>query len=708
MTSQKSSSETRHSHLSFFDFDLFKFNILREWPQFLLYMILFLLFTVVFVILVIQNLNINYDTSKRYYLIGFTYNVGVISVVLSCFIAIFAGCSSMKYLNSKVGINFYHSLPVRRESLYIINFLSKFIYFIIAMFSNIAVSELILISKLEFSSDALTTLINYIGTSIILYLLFYFITIFAGTLSGTGGVKFVLTGIILFILPAVYASIINMIGNNVYSLWESYYISNDILKYICPPLYIFEIADRNFFDITELIVYLVLAIVFAVSSFILYIKRKSELSETPVIYKGAAAILKYSLMFVATFFTGLLFKSLQASSSNEWMIFGFICGAVLSFMLINTVLNKSARSMFKRPYGLVIFGAVFAVIFSVLWNDMLGFETRIPSVSGTSKIQININGADIVFEDRTTIQTLHSGITRYLEELEESKSNSNGTTLSSETYEYADISETEYIPYGIYDNSLRLNVVLFSKLGFPYAKSIDINKDEYIDILKAIADSNEYKTQYRDFLSTTELDSINIDMVNICTPSENIYNPVYLKRLGNNFMLNDESYNLLLDKAKSSLDFDSYQRPNVGHIYTHCFDKRNYYTINYPIFAENSELFKEYNKMVNASENSVKNFIYTGDFYQKFSEYVESIEVTNNKNTKTYSDKESIIEILKSSAYIGDKYTLNDLTVEDSRYMIKINLTPSSSDFINETGDNIMYTQFLYTKVPEFIKNDIK
>lgn len=46
---------------------------------------------------------------------------------------------------------------------------------------------------------------------------------------------------------------------------------------------------------------------------------------------------------------GLLFMLI--TSSRAWMVFGFACGAALSFLLANTIIYRSAKAMLRGSSG---------------------------------------------------------------------------------------------------------------------------------------------------------------------------------------------------------------------------------------------------------------------------------------------------------------------------------------------------------------------
>ena len=117
--------------------------------------------------------------------------------------AIICGMSSFSYLNSQRKVDFYHSLPIRREKLYVVHFIGGILIVAVPYGIMLLVGMLIGIANgIKPAGICQTALIGY-GLNLVYFVLLYALVIVAVMLTGNRIVAFLGFVVFSFILPGI-------------------------------------------------------------------------------------------------------------------------------------------------------------------------------------------------------------------------------------------------------------------------------------------------------------------------------------------------------------------------------------------------------------------------------------------------------------------------------------------------------------------------
>jgi len=322
------------------------------------------------------------------------------------------------------------------------------------------------------------------------FMLLYAIGMVSAMLSGNGVVRFIGILYILFILFGLYVSVLLIFTNSISNVDMNYYYNTDIILALSPAIRMLFVLVGESFSYTVCFLHILFSLILFGAAILLYQRRRSESAGTPIVFKGAAAVIKYSVVFVCTVLAGEIFEAV----SNGSAIVGLILGAMLSFMLMNVILTKNAREVFAGLKNLGIYAAAFAVVYLFVGVDVTGKLNDVPDPDSIGQVRITINSDEYYFRDDAVIEAM-------CEMLEMNKVNPSG-------YGYADLGftteavavEIEEFDNGIYNAAVDMNnwyvdYVLYPKFGIPMAKSQVINKEVNVEFIKLLADSEEYEAQ---------------------------------------------------------------------------------------------------------------------------------------------------------------------------------------------------------------------
>ena len=677
MTTQKSYSSTQKPGM--FSGKYFKLIIKRSWTHLLFYAIVFMfVIPVPIMLMVSEEMSYNYTTGvlQRDVIREISTALSYVMMIASAFIGLFAGMTSLSHVNSKVSVNFYHSLPVKREGLFIMETGVKYINYIAAMLLNIFLGFVLMavrgVSVVEYMQGILG---GYFGYSILFFSLIYFITLFAGMIAGTGSFRFLLTLWILAVGICTHSVIIATLNYNSVTFAAGYYFQYDYIKHLSPVIRMVGLLD-NVMSASEIFAYIGGTLAFAAVSLVLYVKRKSELSGSTIVYKAVGNVIKYVSMFIVTIAMGLLFESISGASSAGF-VFGAIIGAILSFMLLNTILTKNAKAMFNGIKGLGIYGVCFALFFAFVGFDVLGFDAKFPSPSALSAIVI-FPQEELTFKNKDDME-------RIISELGEVKAIDGYYWGYDENYlidMYGFDDRVDTVIFHQYEYGYETVEVYFKlPLGITLARTYYARSDDYADLYEFITNSDALDEYFAGIDPSAAKNSINVS-----TKAVNHYGDLtdvhlYAYTYNEPYYGNDSSADqriktddfcrrlaaVALEPFKNGVSSESFNKYMVGSV--NVDNKR------IPVFSDNTAFFKLLGEgyALGVVGEAVNPY---GDVVEKMAETVRVVSIfdTETKAVTEYTDKDQIYEIIENTCD-SNHYTYSSVysyTAYDRRYRIVI------------------------------------
>lgn len=405
MTSTKTlSAERRYSNKPFF-----RFTLKNNWQHFALYLIIMLL-----VIVLPCVMMLNEYTEERTNLSNAAGDAivacGILGVLASLVVAVFSGMSAASYVNSKQMVGCYHSFPHRRESIFLIETSVRAIYYLFSYLPCALIAWAIINISLPVTAEFNVVYLKHILAAILCYLLLYSIILFAGGLTGTAPVRLIMTLLILYLPIALYALVVVCAYIGIPRLSTDYYFNENIVRVICSTYRVAEavakidsstnpaLANNIFWCIPEIIGYYGGAL-------LLHKYRKSESSGTTIIWKPVFLFTKYITIFTAALLGIAIFGSgafTGMERNSMWTIFGLVFGLVLSFMVVNAILYRSSKAIFKGIRGFAVVTTAAAIFMVVLPLDAFNMSEKIYSADNTKSIEVN----GVLYENEEDIETM--------------------------------------------------------------------------------------------------------------------------------------------------------------------------------------------------------------------------------------------------------------------------------------------------------------
>ncbi|MBE6541449.1 MAG: hypothetical protein E7672_03270 [Ruminococcaceae bacterium] len=331
-------------------------------------------------------------------------NISFIGVLVSCAFAVIAGMGALSYVNSERNVGCYHSFPMKRETMFFSETLTRLIYYFVSIILGYTVSYFMVYAMYPQMSVYTVSYINVGLVGVILFILIFSVMMFSAGLTGSAVMRLLMTLVIFFLPIALYYLVVYSVLMNS-SLEESYYLNETVAQFLCP---IFDIAVKsNFIDktgIVPILVYIPVAAVYYFGAMLLHKFRKSESSGTTIIWKPVFAVVKYLLIFSAGLLGVIIFGSgIFDGSEFTAYIIGALMGLVISFIVVNCILYRSSKSMFKGLKTFIVFAVCFAVFMVLFVFNAYGIVGKPYSPEATKKIELIADGNHITIEDNDTI-----------------------------------------------------------------------------------------------------------------------------------------------------------------------------------------------------------------------------------------------------------------------------------------------------------------
>jgi len=330
----------------------------------------------------------------------FVVSSGVIAVAG----AIITGLFGFRYVLRKRMVDVWHSLPVKRSTLFGACYLNGILIWIVPLVLNILLT-LVLSGRFICSlgggdalREVLWALLQSLAVLAAAYLLVYHLTLAAVMLSGN--VLNALTAMVIlgFGVIAVYGIVVVLFSYNMQTFYEPDYTKTVV--YASPLLSaIYMIYARGDMSSDEwalwggqaMLINLAVAAVLGLWACWLYCRRASEKAEQGICSRAAGALLR-TLAGVAAGLCGWQLMQYMVMDHDyvtaAWGCFGLVLAGILTFGMLDIVIHMDFKAFFahKLQMGLTIVLSLL-ICFS-FYGDWFGYDTYLPEKEEVAGIAV--------------------------------------------------------------------------------------------------------------------------------------------------------------------------------------------------------------------------------------------------------------------------------------------------------------------------------
>lgn len=418
-------------------------------------------------------------------------NLPMISAIMMG--ALFSGITSFSYLHSKSQMDFYHSLPVRRETWFAATYIGSFIQVVVPYLIGYGVMVLFGVMKKVSSPEIFNQWLLSNGIMILFFLLVYSITIFAMILTG----KFVVAmfGVVALTFGGTLISALKiyiMVQNFETFLGEEYYhgIMGNILfgkaGWFSPVIAYGKIMEL-YLDkesITKpIMIIAACTILISVFALMLYRKRASEGAGNAIAFPRLKPVLKVVVAVMAGLFFGVIMGSQNRSQGmNAGWLFGVgILATVLACAVMEFIYHGDIRLIFKKKISLVISVISVVAILAATKYDVFGYDTYLPD-----KDKIEAMAVDSYRVRDRWLRTDRTKEKTYIEYLE---------SLRTEEFDVIyELAGNGVEQLGVEHQQLEtINIAYYLKSGKKVYRTYQVEPDKFMECMGEIMEDEEYR-----------------------------------------------------------------------------------------------------------------------------------------------------------------------------------------------------------------------
>lgn len=345
---------------------------------------------------------------------GVEYGNGMIAFLMIT-AAVVIGVSSFAYLHNKKKVDFYHSIPVRREALFGAQFSGGIFMvgaaygFNLLLLTGVALSYGVPVGRI------LGAMAGGWALNMLYYALMYSVAVAAMMMTGNIVVGVLGTGVFFFFLPGVMM-LLGWYCETFFVTTARYMWSSDQspftwgVRYLSPfSVYINSFGwkmNELVKHVPELICTILAFLAVATLDLELYRKRPSEAAGKAMAFKKSMPPVRILLVLGIGLAGGMFFWSLQ--SRLRWGLFGTMVSVVLTHCIVEIIYHFDFKKMFCHRLQLGLCLAAGILAFLSFRYDWYGYDSYIPSKEEIVSASLDI-GVDSSWLSDKTFETGSDG-----------------------------------------------------------------------------------------------------------------------------------------------------------------------------------------------------------------------------------------------------------------------------------------------------------
>lgn len=382
------------SKTSFFNKTIFFNNLTRFWPIWALYLIIW-----IFIMPVMLSNELRWGsvyTVDLNHTILQMANIG--GLICAASFSVMAAAAVYSFMYTARSTSFFSSLPIRREGLFLTNYLSGITWFLVA---NAIIVLLTMLVEATFGVLSMWGLIQWFCMVSLQMIVFYGIATFCAAVSGNifgFGILYAALNCIPILLELIvkYLGTLLLRGVSfsedfftrfvtpVYMLWENIYTKRNADGYL--TLVRYE-------GWTALLIYAAVGVVLAVIGLMIYRKRHMEAASDFIATKKLRPIFKYCATVCCALGLGIvlfeiLFMEANFDSAYIPLAMCMLVGGFFGYFASSMMLAKSFR-VFKKWRGYAIFSLILILVMVGVRLDVFNIEGYVPKVENVENITIS-------------------------------------------------------------------------------------------------------------------------------------------------------------------------------------------------------------------------------------------------------------------------------------------------------------------------------
>lgn len=427
---------------SFFNKTLFRSNIQRFWPLWLGYFVIWLLVLPLNLFplgVAVQDVRYAGDVSLIFRKTRDLFAAaGYGGLTMGAIFGIFFAMALFSHLTNARATTGIHALPLRRENLFITQYVSGFIFQVSAIVLAVLLTYL---AALPYFAFDLSVIVKALLMPVFGVLLFYSLGALCMIVTGQILAAPVFYGVLNFVTVVLEILVRSFAGQFLYGYYEYGDMVSPLTRTLSPVVELATRLDVTYqfgevdpvTNITPVLgvelegfgcfaIYAAVGVAIAALALLLYRGRHSEQTGNTVVFPWARGVFKYGLALGSALSLGQMMyyvifaggTTVYANGYSEGSLIGVLLSLVLmglvGYYAAEMLLKKSFRVFKSGKLGAVIVSAVLIVFGIGVFTDVLGYETYVPDASEVVCAEAETwygapyYGASVLYEEESIAQ----------------------------------------------------------------------------------------------------------------------------------------------------------------------------------------------------------------------------------------------------------------------------------------------------------------
>ena len=353
---------------------------------------------------------------KAFYesLCGFSQEVsGCLMLILYVSIALGVLCAiqGFSYLHARRKVDFYHSLPIRREKLLLAQVTIGIADYLVPATAFMLLLMCVGVLRGAFTMKAFAAGWACVLAGLVFFLLSYALAALAMLLTGRILVGICGTVVLFCYIPAL-AMLLEGYASKYFDTFCMTMIVGraevwGIAKYGSPISWAY-IVSKNLMKSSSWMSLAAAAMVAVLILFLdmaVYRRRSAESAGNSMAFDRPAAVIRVLLVAVLTLASAGFFGSLDGQDHDLWMIFGYVFGLLLSYAVVQMIYYLDIKKIFSGKGSILLSAAAAALVIAVFRFDLIGYDSYLPKQEDITNISMDMSGglmggSSISTEDR--------------------------------------------------------------------------------------------------------------------------------------------------------------------------------------------------------------------------------------------------------------------------------------------------------------------
>ncbi len=348
----------------------------------------------------------NYAVRMKEYLMNSFFSPNSGFTILTIVVAVVSAMSGFVYMHSAKKLDVYHSIPIKRERLFLQQYVYGILYYVVPLVLHVLICFGMCATNGLGGAQILGQAAGFLLVQILIYLACYAVTCTAVALTGNLVIS-VLGCCVLSAYSLILGALKQLLMDRFYM---TFYSTTEILDFpaFSPVHLVLKLVDNMNLSDSEYHNYtghmwdygklLLMAVIYTVIAIFLYKRRPTEAAGRTMAFPVTEPIVKTMVVFPASIVCGYLFAGILSNSDNMgWFVFGCIFGFAIICPLMEIIFRKDVKAVLAHPGQLVFNGACVIVTLIVLQFDLTGYDTYIPKEEKVESYAVYLGGMPYIY-----------------------------------------------------------------------------------------------------------------------------------------------------------------------------------------------------------------------------------------------------------------------------------------------------------------------